>query len=59
MWGSQGEHFDHIRQREDWRDVVASDNPVSVRALVYILAGHPLYHLNDLKEKYLPAFSTQ
>ena len=28
VWGSQGEHFDHIRQREDWRDVVASDNPV-------------------------------
>ncbi|GEP39537.1 3-oxoacyl-[acyl-carrier-protein] synthase 3 protein 1 [Nocardioides psychrotolerans] len=27
VWGSQGEHFDHIRQREDWRDVLAGDNP--------------------------------
>ena len=27
VWGSQGEHFDHIRQREDWREVLASDNP--------------------------------
>ncbi len=27
VWGSDGEHFDHIRQREDWRDVVASDDP--------------------------------
>ncbi|WP_395694941.1 beta-ketoacyl-ACP synthase III [Nocardioides sp.] len=28
VWGSDGEQFDLIRQREDWRDVVASDNPV-------------------------------
>lgn len=28
VWGSQGEHFDHIRQREDWRDVIASGDPV-------------------------------
>lgn len=27
VWGSQGEHFDHIRQREDWRDVLAGDTP--------------------------------
>lgn len=27
VWGSQGEHFDHIRQREDWRDVLAGDSP--------------------------------
>ncbi len=27
VWGSDGEHFDHIRQRDDWRDVVASDDP--------------------------------
>jgi 3-oxoacyl-[acyl-carrier-protein] synthase-3 len=24
VWGSDGEHYDHIRQREDWRDVLAS-----------------------------------
>jgi 3-oxoacyl-(acyl-carrier-protein) synthase III len=27
VWGSDGAQFDLIRQREDWRDVVASDNP--------------------------------
>ncbi len=25
VWGSDGEHFDFIRQTEDWRDVVAAD----------------------------------
>lgn len=33
---------------------VASDNPVSVRALVYLLAGHVDYHFADLREQYLP-----
>ncbi len=28
VWGSDGEQFDLIRQREDWRDVVASAAPV-------------------------------
>lgn len=28
VWGSDGEQYDLIRQREDWRDVVASKNPV-------------------------------
>jgi 3-oxoacyl-[acyl-carrier-protein] synthase III len=27
VWGSDGEQSDLIRQREDWRDVVASENP--------------------------------
>jgi 3-oxoacyl-(acyl-carrier-protein) synthase III len=27
VWGSDGEQFDLIRQREDWRDVIASDDP--------------------------------
>jgi 3-oxoacyl-[acyl-carrier-protein] synthase-3 len=27
VWGSDGEQYDLIRQREDWRDVIASDNP--------------------------------
>jgi 3-oxoacyl-[acyl-carrier-protein] synthase III len=27
VWGSDGEQFDLIRQKEDWRDVIASDNP--------------------------------
>ncbi len=27
VWGSDGEQYDLIRQREDWRDVLASDEP--------------------------------
>lgn len=27
VWGSDGEQFDLIRQREDWRDVIEQDNP--------------------------------
>ena len=27
VWGSDGEQFDLIRQKEDWRDVVASESP--------------------------------
>jgi hypothetical protein len=32
---------------------VASNHPVSVRALVYMTAGHELHHLKIIKEKYL------
>ena len=35
------------------RTGIASDNQVSVKALVYITAGHELHHLKILKEKYL------
>jgi len=39
---------------EAWeRTGVASDNPVSVRALAYIIAGHVTHHQNVLQEKYL------
>lgn len=31
----------------------ASDCPVSVRALAYIMAGHELHHIKILKERYL------
>jgi 3-oxoacyl-(acyl-carrier-protein) synthase III len=27
VWGSDGEQFDLIRSRQDWRDVLASDSP--------------------------------
>ncbi len=27
VWGSDGEQFDLIRQKEDWRDVIASESP--------------------------------
>jgi uncharacterized damage-inducible protein DinB len=32
---------------------VASDNPVTVRALAYMIAGHELHHRRILQEKYL------
>ena len=32
---------------------VASDNPVSVRALAYITAGHAAHHARILRERYL------
>lgn len=39
---------------EAWmRRGVASDNPVSVRAVAYIIAGHELHHRRVLQEKYL------
>ena len=33
---------------------VASGMAISVRALLYVLAGHVIYHEEDLREKYLP-----
>jgi uncharacterized damage-inducible protein DinB len=39
---------------EAWlRRGTASDNPVSVRALAYIIAGHEVHHLNILRARYL------
>ena len=39
---------------ESWDTTgVASDNPVTVRALAYIIAGHLAHHVNVLREKYL------
>ena len=39
---------------EAWmRRGIASDNPVSVRAVAYIIAGHELHHRRVLQEKYL------
>jgi len=32
---------------------IASGNPVSVRALAYMIAGHEMHHINILKERYL------
>lgn len=31
----------------------ASENPVSARAVIYIMGGHVAHHLNILKERYL------
>jgi len=39
---------------EAWsRSGVASDNPVTVRAIAYIIAGHLAHHVNVLRDKYL------
>jgi hypothetical protein len=38
---------------EGWsRTGVASDNPFTVRALAYIIAGHLAHHTKVLREKY-------
>lgn len=38
---------------EAWsRTGVASDNPFTVRALAYIIAGHVVHHMKVLREKY-------
>jgi uncharacterized damage-inducible protein DinB len=42
---------------EAWtRKGMASGNPVTVRALAYMIAGHELHHQNVLQEKYAAAF---
>lgn len=41
---------------EAWTRVgTASNNPVSARALAYVIAGHELHHKKILEEKYFPA----
>lgn len=41
---------------EAWqRSGTASDNPVSVRALAFIMLGHERHHLRVLRERYLGA----
>jgi DinB superfamily len=41
---------------EAWgRQGTASSNPVTVRALAFIIAGHELHHREILKERYFPA----
>ena len=32
---------------------IASNNPVSVRGILYIAAGHEMHHIKILKERYL------
>jgi DinB family protein len=63
-WARHVEEFRSVRQAtltffrnlpaEAWtRSGVASDNPVTVRALAYITAGHAAHHLAILRERYL------
>lgn len=59
------EEFGHVRQGHlalfkhlndaAWRRIGTSNsNPMSVRALAYIIVGHPRHHLAVLQERYLP-----
>jgi len=65
-WAELVEEFKNVRSAtisffrnmppEGWsRTGVASDNPVTVRALAYIIAGHVAHHTNVLRERYLAA----
>ncbi|MGA9749360.1 MAG: beta-ketoacyl-ACP synthase III [Nocardioides sp.] len=40
VWGSDGEQYDLIRQREDWRDVIEQDNP---RMPHLVMQGNPVF----------------
>jgi len=44
--------FRSLTKEQETQKGIASGNPVSVRALLYIIAGHELHHLNILKERY-------
>jgi hypothetical protein len=46
--------FRHLSKEAWTRSGVANASPVSVRALAFILAGHPRHHLAVLRERYLP-----
>jgi uncharacterized damage-inducible protein DinB len=63
-WADLVEEFKYVRlstisffksmPEEAWdKTGVASDNPVTVRALAYIIAGHVTHHMGVLREKYL------
>ena len=49
--------FRHLTPEASRRRGVASGSTFSVCSLVYILAGHINYHLEDLREKYLPGLA--
>ena len=44
VWGSDGEQFDLIRQREDWRDVVGSDTRPGSGVMPHLtMQGNPVF----------------
>jgi hypothetical protein len=64
LWEAHVEEFRRVRLStislfrnmpdEAWsRSGIASDNPFSVRALAFIIAGHVMHHLTVLRERYL------
>ena len=63
-WSSHVEEFKRTRlatislfqnfPAEAWmRTGIASDNPFTVRALAFIIAGHVTHHFNIVRERYL------
>jgi len=63
-WNQHVEEFLHVRRgtialfenmaREAWaRRGIASENPFTVRALAFIVAGHFAHHMRILTERYL------
>jgi len=51
--------FDGLSDDAWDRRGIASDNPVTVRALAYICAGHVEHHLRVVRERYLTAEGMQ
>ncbi len=45
--------FRHLKESDWTRTGTASGNPVSVRALAFIMVGHVSHHANILRERYL------
>jgi DinB superfamily len=45
--------FRNLNETELARMGVANDNPITVRAIAYIIAGHERHHLGILRERYL------
>jgi hypothetical protein len=63
-WAGHIEEFRHVRlstislfgnmPAEAWtKSGIASDNPFTVRALAYIIAGHLAHHVTIVRERYL------
>ncbi|MBD2766746.1 DinB family protein [Hymenobacter sp. BT664] len=46
--------FDSFTEEQLDRRGTANGGPATVRALVYMVPGHELHHLNLLRERYLP-----
>ena len=44
--------FDHLTDEAWLRRGIASDNPFTVRALAYLVAGHLIHHVKILRERY-------
>lgn len=58
------EEYSHVRKatisllkslnaKQIFNTGIANNNPVSVRTMCYMIAGHEIHHLNVIKEKYL------